>query len=54
MVKLVLIVLVLAVLIPVLAGVPLPSSLNPHALGQFLHQVIAYWGTVFEAIVQRR
>ncbi|MEM4413794.1 MAG: hypothetical protein QXD59_05920 [Candidatus Caldarchaeum sp.] len=54
MLKLLLIVLVLAVLIPVLAGVPLPNSLNPQAIGSFLQHVIAYWVTVFEAVMKQR
>lgn len=53
MLKVLLIVLVIAVLIPVLAGVPLPPSLNPQALGSFLQQVIAYWVAVFEVVIKQ-
>lgn len=53
MLKALLIVLAIAVLIPVLAGVPLPSSLTPQAIGSFLQQVIAYWSAVFEAVIKQ-
>nr|BAL52688.1 hypothetical protein HGMM_F03A04C11 [uncultured prokaryote] len=53
MLKVLLVLLILAVVIPVLAGVPLPHSLDPQAIGHFLQQVIAYWVTVFEAAARR-
>lgn len=51
MLKFMLILLVVAVAIPVFAGVPLPGSLDPQVLGQFIQGTMNYWIAVFNSIV---